>query len=199
MDKFDLKKYLTEGKILKENTSESPEYKEGETFLERYEHSNIVERFSKNLSKEEYDFYVKNGEDAFFDKYPNATGDFVFIDRPIDNSTKEDEYKIVVDDNIDENKSTTQLKEDTSKYPEFKEGDVWELKKKEYWNKIEYYGTDDPNTMTKEQYNFLIKNGVDEYFEKYGDEWENIDYSETEADKEEIILVSNNGDEFNIE
>ena len=77
------------------------------------------------------------------------------------------------------------LKEDTSKYPEFKEGDVWELKKKEYWNKVEYYGTTDPNTMTKEQYDFLIKNGVDEYFEKYDEEWENTDYSET-------------GDEFNI-
>ena len=166
MDKFDLKKYLTEGKILKENTSESPEYKEGETFLERYEHSNIVERFSKNLSKEEYDFYVKNGEDAFFDKYPNATGDFVFIDRPIDNSTKEDEYKIVVDDNIDENKSTNQIKENTTKYEPFEKGETF-LRRSEIFD-----GKRDErmDIETKEQYDYLIENGVEAFLDNYEDE-----------------------------
>jgi len=119
MDNFtpdDMKESIKEDEEEEEEeVIQFPNYEEGKTFLERYEYSNNVDRFSKDLSKEEYDFYVKNGQDAFFSQYPNATGDFVFVDRPVENYTKEDEYQIVIDnlgDDLSENKSKYTLEED---------------------------------------------------------------------------------------
>jgi len=173
MDKFDLKKYIVEGKIVKENTSKFPEYEEGKTFLERYEVLKTHNRYFKYLSKEEYDFYVKNGEDVFFDKYPNANDDFVFIERPKEFPFEEDEYKIVVDnieDYIDENKSTNQIKENTSKFPEYEEGASYNLTRTEGWMNVEVA----PIPIdTKEEYDFLVKNGLQAYLDEYEEEFEN--------------------------
>jgi len=193
MDKFDLKKYLTEGKILKENTSEFPEYKEGEIFLERYEHSNIVERFSKNLSKEEYDFYVKNGEDAFFEeKYVGSFG----IDELVDDNeeVRKEEFSLGNDEYnmnlipIEENKSTTQLKENTSKFPEYEEGKTF-LERIEYMEIENRYLKD----LSKEEYDYWVTNGQDAFFDRYSDSFDEfsfinrpVEYN-TKDDKFQII------------
>jgi len=165
MDKFDLKKYLTEGKILKENTSEFPEYEEGKTFLERNEFLKTHNRYLLGLSKEEYDFYVENGEDVFFDKYPDATGNFEFVERPKEYMYEESEFKIVIDDEdyIDENKSTNQIKENITKYEPFVKGETF-LRRTEFIDlKREHLHFLD----SKEEYDYLVENGAIGYLNKY--------------------------------
>ena len=174
MDSYDLTP-ISENKSttqLKENTSKFPEYEEGKTFLERNEFLKTHNRYLLGLSKEEYDFYVENGEDVFFDKYPDATGNFEFVERPKEYMYEESEFKIVIDDEdyIDENKSTNQIKENTSKFPEYEEGASYNLTRTEGWMNVEVA----PIPIdTKEEYDFLVKNGLQAYLDEYEEEFEN--------------------------
>ena len=120
MDKFDLKKYLTEGKILKEDTTKYEPFVEGETTLirsllyeERYDLGYRLE------NQEEYDFLIKNGPLAFETEYLDGeeVGDFVKENR----FNEREEYSVGNDMNsynltpISENKSTTQLNENNGR------------------------------------------------------------------------------------
>ena len=117
MDKFDLKKYLTEGKILKEDTTKYEPFVEGQTVLRRTEDYNLKKNFEFVLDNEEqYNYLIKNGVKAFLRKFEINEFDEFDLENDFEKLSSR-QYSLgdnEFDDNltpISENKSTTQLKE----------------------------------------------------------------------------------------
>jgi len=119
MDKFDLKKYLTEGKILKEDTTKYKPFVEGETVLIKSEVYNERRDYAYILeSQEEYDFLVDTSVGEFLNAYPEVEVDAFIKDSRMDERTEYslgndiDSYNLTP---ISENKSTTQLNENNGR------------------------------------------------------------------------------------
>jgi len=193
MDKFDLKKYLTEGKILKEDTTKYEPFVEGQTVLRRTEFIDRTREYDFVLeNQEQYDFLLEEGLFAFEEKYVGSFG----IDELVDDNeeVRKEEFSLGNDEYnmnlipIEENKSTTQLKENTSKFPEYEEGKTF-LERIEYMEIENRYLKD----LSKEEYDYWVTNGQDAFFDRYSDSFDEfsfinrpVEYN-TKDDKFQII------------
>ncbi len=202
MDKFDLKKYIAEGKLLKKEISENEKYEpfeEGETFLRRSEFIDRRRDYQYLLkSQEEYDYLLKFGPLSYESEYLEDGVDELVEDYE---EIRKEEYSLGNDDfdynlpQIQEDQSTNQLKEDTSKYKPFEKGKTV-LRRTEFIDRKREY---DFVLENQEQYDFLLENGLFAFEEKYVGSFgidEIVDDSE-EVRKEEFSL-GNNEDNMNL-
>ncbi len=208
MDKFDLKKYIAEGKLLKKEISENEEYKpfvKGKTFLIKEELVKVTKTYAFEIeNEEEYNFLLNEGPFDYFTKHKLwGEEEKYFVDEERVGSELKEEYFIE-----DRSGDTTpidehQIKEDrrsisiySTKYPEYDEdGDVY-VEKKEYVEKYDSYNS---AIETKEEYDTLIKYGGGEYQGQHDADWEFDDSRENYIDDSLTqYTLHANGEEFNI-
>jgi len=206
MDKFDLKKYIAEGKLLKKEISENEEYKpfvKGKTFLIKEELVKVTKTYAFEIeNEEEYNFLLNEGADEYYIKHELWDKEEKSkIDEEEFGSTLKEEY--FVEDRsgnttpIDEN----QIKEDRrpiargfSKYPEYDENNNIFIERHEVLEKRDTYGA---LVETKEEYDTIIKYGVYEYEDQHNPDWEFDDEVLKDLDLDEYTLHID-GEKFNI-
>ncbi len=196
MDKFDLKKYIAEGKLLKEDTSKYEPFVKGETTLIRSEIYEERRDLGYTLeNQEEYDFLLKYGPDAFQSEYANGEIDAFVKDYRYN---EREEFSLGNDFNsynltpIQEDQSANQLKEDTSKYEPFVEGKTF-LRRTEFKNNSIDYSVLLDN---KEQYDYLTTNGISAFFNKYPDMVDEFDFEDEYSEDGDIkYSIGSNSDD----
>ena len=208
MDKFDLKKYLTEGKILKKEISENEEYKpfvKGKTFLIKEELVKVTKTYAFEIeNEEEYNFLLNEGPFDYFTKHKLwGEEEKYFVDEERVGSELKEEYFIE-----DRSGDTTpidepQIKEDRryiptyyTKYPEFDEDDDVYVEKREYVEKYDVYLAP---VNSKEEYDTLTKYGGGDFDGQHDPDWEFDESREQYIDSDlTSYTLHADGEEFNI-
>jgi len=182
---------------LKENTTKYEPFIKGETFLRRTEFKNNSIDYNVLLdNKEQHDYLITNGVNAFFSKYSNMLDEFDF-----ENEYSEDGDTIYsLGSNLDnpdlpkinENKSKNGLKENTTQYEPFIKGETF-VRRSEYIDQrrdFNYY------LQNEEEYNFLKENGISAFINKYTPGEDGFDFEdEYSQDRDTIYSLGNDYDD----